>query len=464
MQLKEPIKLPAAFTQQMQELLGPETPDFLAALETPPPVSIRYNPAKRISEPAGDEVVPWCSEGYYLPERKVFTLDPTFHAGGYYVQEASSMLIAQAVSQLLPADAPLRALDLCAAPGGKSTLLAAHLPEHSLLFCNEVIRSRYQILRENLIKWGSPMTHATQQDSNHFQGLQAFFDFILVDAPCSGEGLFRKDPAAINEWSPEMVRHCAARQKRILADAVSTLRPGGIFCYSTCTYNNLENTENAAWLAETFGLEELRLELESEWGIVSRSIGYQCFPHRVRGEGLYLACFRKPIGGVNLEKKRKQKADKWFTVLPKDKQTIVREWLRGNSGIEYFENECGQIFALPSTQVSDLLFVNSQLRRTDIGLWVGTLKRNDFVPSPDLALSTLVDERIPRIDLDLEQSLRFLKREPFELDRPLEGWVLAAYEGLPMGWMKGLKKRINNYYPKEWRIRMELPRDLGDQT
>lgn len=450
--------LPAAFTQQMQAILEREAPDFLAALETPFPVSIRQNPAKRIPQPVGFEPVPWCAEGYYLPERRVFTLDPTFHAGGYYVQEASSMLIAQAISQLAPADRPVRALDLCAAPGGKSTLLAAHLPEHSLLLCNEVIRSRYQILRENLIKWGSPLTHGAQQDTGHFRGLHDFFDFILVDAPCSGEGLFRKNPAAIAEWSPETVKHCAARQKRILADAVSTLRPGGIFCYSTCTYNDLENTENAAWLTETFGLEALELALDPQWGIVPRSIGYQCFPHRVRGEGLYLACFRKPAGADTREKSPKWKTDRRLTPLPKDKLVIVREWLRPDAPVEYFQNEQGQIFALPSDQVPELLFINSQLRRAGIGLWTGTLKRHDFVPSPDLALSTLVDEGGPRIDLDLEQSLRFLKKEPFELDRSAEGWMLACYEGLPMGWIKGLKNRVNNYYPKEWRIRMNLPR------
>lgn len=458
------MTLPAAFTQQMEAMLGPEMPDFLAALEAPPPVSIRYNPEKRVPQWVVADPVSWCAEGFYLPERRIFTLDPTFHAGGYYVQEASSMLIAQAVSQLLPADRPVRALDLCAAPGGKSTLLAAHLPEHSLLLCNEVIRSRYQVLRENLVKWGSPLTHTAQQDSSHFHGLQDFFDFILVDAPCSGEGLFRKDPAAIREWSPEAVKHCAARQKRILADAVSTLRPGGIFCYSTCTYNDLENTENAGWLTETFGLQELELALEPEWGIISRSIGYQCFPHRVRGEGLYLACFRKPAGPDTREKNLRWKADRRLTPLPKDKLAIIREWLRPDYPVEYFHNEQGQVFAMPSDQVPELLFTSSQLRRADLGLWAGTFKRNDFVPSPDLALSTLINEQTPRIDLDLEQSLRFLKKESFEWDRPLEGWILACFDGLPMGWIKGLKNRINNYYPKEWRIRMDLPRDLRDWT
>ena len=455
LELKDHI-LPDAFVAQMTNILGSEVADFLETLQTSPPVSIRYNPLKSIPRPEELQDVLWCDQGGYLPQRKLFILDPFFHAGGYYVQEASSMIIGQVVRQLLPVDQPLRALDLCAAPGGKSTLIASLLPGGSLLLCNEVIRSRYQILRENLTKWGSPVTHGSQQDSSHLQGLNNFFDFVLVDAPCSGEGLFRKDPAASKEWSPEAVKHCAARQKRILADAVPLLRPGGILCYSTCTYNELENTANAQWLAETFGLEEVKLKLDAKWGIVEQSSGYQCYPHRVRGEGLYLVCFRKTAVEVSRKQSLKWKADKNFAPISKKVQSMVSRWFSPTAAFEYYQDDNGRVFALPSGQVSALLFIRHQLRKHNLGIWMGTLKRNDFVPSPDLALSTLQHEEIPRVDLTLKESLHYLKKENIILNNSMEGWALACYEGQPMGWIKGLKNRINNYYPKEWRIRMRI--------
>ncbi len=452
MHLNANISLPTAFIRQMERQLPGELELFLDSLNSPAPISIRLNPYKTRPSLALQEAVPWSPLGFYLQERPAFTLDPFFHAGSYYVQEASSMLVGFALRQLMRTDEPVKALDLCAAPGGKSTLLASMLPANSLLLCNEVIRSRYQILRENLIKWGDPFIHSAQHEVEHFRGLAGFFDFILVDAPCSGEGLFRRDPAAIKEWSPERVRHNARRQKRILSEAVKLLRPGGLLCYSTCTYNDLENTANAEWLIKEFGFEEQTLSFDPAWGVMEKKYGYQCFPHRMRGEGLYLSCFIK-LGEVRGQNnKGKSKKDKKFNPLPRRLQEQLIGWFPFSEKYELFQNEYGEVFALVADQIEDLLYVKSQLSKTDIGVLLGRFKRRQFVPSPNLALSVLLHEEIPRIPLDLKQALRFLKKESVDFPSFPKGWATACYQNQALGWFKRLEKRVNNYYPKEWRI------------
>ncbi|HRF42010.1 MAG TPA: RsmB/NOP family class I SAM-dependent RNA methyltransferase, partial [Saprospiraceae bacterium] len=285
------------FRIQMQAQLGAAFADFADALTQPAPVSIRANRHKWTGPAQHDGQVPWCKNGYYLAERPPFTLDPLLHAGAYYVQEASSMSIAHALRQLVDLENPLLALDLAAAPGGKSTLLAGMLSADSLLIANEVIRNRYQALRHNLARWGLPNVAVSQHDPEDFAPLAGSFDLVLVDAPCSGEGLFRKDPDAQKEWSPAQVGFCAARQRRILAQAAALMAPGGVLVYSTCTYNDEENAANAAWLQEVAGLEYAPVNWPSEWGVEERRWGYQFYPHRVRGEGFYVACFRRVGGG-----------------------------------------------------------------------------------------------------------------------------------------------------------------------
>ena len=241
------ISLPPAFTERMQQLLGNESETFFQALVSESPTSIRLNPEKTVNTdlPFSELLsrqVPWCSNGYYLKERPSFTSDPLLHGGAYYVQEASSMFL-QVVLQQITEDTPLRVLDLCAAPGGKSTLLANNLPKDSLLVSNEVIKSRASILKENIIKWGYDHIVVTNSDPNRFTGMKGAFDMILVDAPCSGEGMFRKDEKAITEWSENNLRLCEERQKRILSDVWDALAPGGYLVYSTCTYNPGENED-----------------------------------------------------------------------------------------------------------------------------------------------------------------------------------------------------------------------------
>lgn len=271
------------FIALMRSHLGDEQAEALfEGLSQSPTVAVRFNPRKMtrlaLNREALGDPVPWCPDAYYLDERKAFTFDPLFHAGAYYVQDASSMYLAEIVRKYIPDSLPIVALDLCAAPGGKSTLLAAHLPEGSTLISNEPIRKRAQVLAENMQKWGYPGCYVTNNYPQDFGHLRQAFDFILTDVPCSGEGMFRKDPVAISEWSLDNVRQCAERQRDILSSILPTLRPGGLLVYSTCTFNRFEDEEQVQWLQSEYGLQLLEQR--------------HFFPGRDRGEGLYIAALR----------------------------------------------------------------------------------------------------------------------------------------------------------------------------
>ncbi|MDX1941039.1 MAG: hypothetical protein SFU99_10840 [Saprospiraceae bacterium] len=449
------MNFPEAFLLQMQTQLGDEFSDFLEALDKPAPTSIRWNLQKDHNNKDHFDHVKWCNSAIYLPERPIFTLDPAFHAGVYYVQEASSMFVCEAVRQTIKLDKPIKTLDLCAAPGGKSTLLASTLHKESFLLCNEVIKNRYHILKENLIKWGYPNAHASSYDSRGFAALEGFFDLVLVDAPCSGEGLFRKDKRAIAEWSPNNVQLCAARQKRILADAVKALKYHGILIYCTCTYNDDENEQNAKWLVNEFGLERLSLEIPEDWGIVSKLYGYQFYPHRVRGEGFYIACFRKKHD-ANI-KIAKNLPSKRLKPLPNALIPVIQKWLKNADDFSFFQDENGIISGVLQSQIEDCQIITQYLPKTAIGLEIGITKGKDFVPSHALALSIGIAKDLPAVNLDKEQALRFLKKENIQLEKIPEGWALVRFEGHNLGWIKGIGNRINNYLPKDWRILMELP-------
>jgi len=472
----------------MQQLLGSDYTAFAAALQEPPPVSIRYN-AGRNQQPAtsNQQTTPilWHPQGRYLPERPVFTLDPTLHAGAYYVQEAASMFLREALRQVVDFSKPLKVLDLCAAPGGKSTLLAdmlsegvqrrvAHLegvphvaPEQgvpllslspdSLLVANEVIKTRVAPLRENLERWGCPNVAVVSAEAEVFGAMQGWFDVVVCDAPCSGEGLFRKDPDSVREWSPEAVELCAARQRRILAAAVEAVAPGGVLAYSTCTYNRSENEDNAAWLAAEFDLEPLRLAVPADWGItVGEQGGCRFFPHRTRGEGFFIAIFRKknddsPPRHVPLAQFAQLKP------LPKNAVPEATRWLRPDVEARFFQTPSGEVLALPAALESHFLFLDKHLKAKWFGLNMGEFKGKDFIPSHALALSRWASPALPALSLSREQALFFLKKETFPVPpaTPL-GWTLAQYEGLNLGWIKLLPNRMNNYLPPERRIRMAV--------
>lgn len=448
--------LPPSFTTQMQQLLGDSYQDFLVALQQPPPTSIRINPAKPVAAPDKSAPIRWNPNGYYLDERPKFTLDPHFHAGAYYVQEASSMFITSAIQHAVDLSQDYKVLDLCAAPGGKTTLLASLFSRDSFILANEVIKSRYQILRQNLIKWGYSNVHTSNHDGQDFKSLAGFFDVVLVDAPCSGEGLFRKDPKAIREWSPEHVQHCAQRQKRILAAAQQTLAPGGILIYCTCTYNDLENEDNAKWLQQEFQLEPLSITIPESWGVTKKEIGYQFYPHRAKGEGFYLAFFSNQGSSKELPpKKGKLQLGDWKKISRKQ-QAAYSSWIPQSEALTLLAHENQKIRMVKSAHLEHLNLIFQRLRRWHMGIAFGTMKGKDLIPAHDLALSADYHHNQSMVSVAKNQALRFLKKETVVLDDLDTGWHLLRYEAHALGWIKKVQKRINNYFPKEWRIRMDI--------
>jgi NOL1/NOP2/fmu family ribosome biogenesis protein len=393
------------------------------------------------------ESVPWCPSAAYLPERPVFALDPLWHAGAYYVQEPASLLLDFALRTYAVSTLPQRVLDLCAAPGGKTTLLADFLTDDSLLVANEVIRSRERILVENVTRWGWPNVVLSNHDPEDFSPLSGFFDIVVVDAPCSGEGLFRKDANAIGEWSEKATELCAARQERILTAALPLVQPGGLLLYSTCTYNPSENDARITDIVGTGEWEPLPLPLPPEWGITPTEFGVQCWPQRCRGEGFYLAVLRR-VGG---------RTPTFPSPLP---GTItvpegVRSLLAQPDRFLYRINPHNGIFtATPSSVADTVAFVTSALPRTKSGLPLATIKGRDIIPTPELAVSVAASAQLPAVDLDLETARTYLRKNPLTLPEgtPM-GWLLVRYAGMSLGWVKNLGDRVNNYLPNEWRLR-----------
>lgn len=435
-------------------------PAFEDALQEVPPVSIRFHPAKSFHPDwAGawqQQKVRWHPHGHYLHERPSFTLDPAWHAGGYYVQEAASMFLYEAVRQAVDIKKRLRVLDMCAAPGGKSTLLAAMLSEDSLLVCNEVIRSRMAALRENMERWGCPNGAVSGEASEVWERMEHFFDVIVTDVPCSGEGMFRKLPTAVSEWSPSHVSFCAARQKKIVAPVVRALAPGGVLIYSTCTYNPQENEENVAWMTRSFDLETVELDIPSEWNIAGNgSTGYHFYPHRTRGEGFFIAVLRRKEDGRRAVHSVPT-GFKHLRRLTAGQLPVVTPWLQRPEEFSFFQTVSGEVLALPAACTEDYLALDKVLAAKWFGLMVGQLKGNNFVPAHALALSLAVADVLPRMPLDRREALQFLRKEPLQKpDSLAQGWALATYKNLSLGWVKVLSDRINNYLPSDRRILMQ---------
>lgn len=443
--------LPEAFKNEMQVLLGENFASFVRALEEPPPVSVRYNPLKL--SPAAGTPVPWCTQARYLDERPSFTLDPLFHAGGYYVQEASSMLLEQAVSQLI-GHRPIIAVDLCAAPGGKSTHLLSLLSRYSLLIANEAIRGRVGMLSENMEKWGYENVIVTHNDPGDFARVPEFADLVLVDAPCSGEGLFRKDPDAMREWSPHHVELCSLRQRRIVSDAWALLKPGGTLIYSTCTYNHQENLGNLNWLAGNYELEFESLLMNPNWGVQEmregNCMGYQCFPHRVRGEGYFLSVIRKR--GTS---KARGNRPRHKLRHPSEKELgAAREWITHPENMLFFLHG-QQVRFLPAQHENDLLNILDNLHVIQAGSALGEIMKNKIVPDHGLALSVSRNKNaLPVLNLDRAQALAYLRKESTLPAAENTGFHVVEFEGLGLGWMNVLPNRMNNLYPAARRIRM----------
>lgn len=440
--------------------------------ETAPEVSVRLNPRKL--SPAGGtpfpgEPVPWCGGGIYLSERPKFTFDPALHQGVYYVQDASSMIMGAVAAELARrlAGGPLLWLDACAAPGGKATAALDTLPSGSLVVANEFDYGRAEILAENVAKWGSPYTVVTRGDTARCRAVGEVFDIVAVDAPCSGEGMMRKDATARQQWSAALVEECVARQKEILSNVWDALRPGGYLVYSTCTFNTRENEEMVEWLCGEYGAEPVDMEFPFgiDGAVGSDLPALRFIPGRVRGEGLFIAVVRKPgqweprercADNAASRRERKGAGKRKGGGKAPEIPSEVRAWItpgeRENFPLTATENG---LRAFPA-QWSDLLSLFlKKLQVISAGTELAETRGHDVVPSQALALSTLLDaDAFPSVETDRETALAYLRREAVALPRETpRGFVLLTYGGRPLGFVKNLGNRANNLYPKEWRIK-----------
>jgi len=453
---------PESFLSSIANAPGMDAENFIEAQSSPALTSVRINPFKSIAFEKTTSV-PWCNGGYYLENRPSFTFDPLFHAGCYYVQEASSMFIDTIYRyiQQQTADA-VRVLDLCAAPGGKSTLLASLLTSKDLLVSNEIIKTRVPVLADNLNRWGTSNNIVTNNDARDFGRIPGFFDVILVDAPCSGSGMFRKDPEAMEEWSLDNVNLCHQRQERILADVYPALAEDGYLIYSTCSYSIEENENILDWLCDEFDFETVRIPIEANWGIVeSQSAehgawGYRFYPDKVKGEGLFAACLKKTTGSgyPSTHKNKSQKPN--FKEID-----LLKSYFKNSE--DYFYFKVGDDWLAIDRQHKDSLETLQQyLYIKKSGVRIGKLAGKDLIPDHELALSLLINkEQVLQTELNYDQAIAYLRRDPFDLNTQQKGWSLMTYKDFVLGWAKLLPNRLNNYYPKELRILAPRPPEGG---
>ena len=453
-----------AFRKYLAQVVGEgNLSAVLDALSGEPSVSVRINPAKAGSptEIFGNLVsgpVEWNRHAAFLSERPAFTLDPLIHAGAYYVQDSSAMFPGKAFRDVL--DKVLesgiispKVLDLCAAPGGKTTDISASLRESCkggyLLISNEIMKQRAAVLADNAAVWGDPSVVVTSVDPKAFGTLPGFFDIIVADVPCSGEGMFRKDDEAVSQWSEENVALCQARQRRIVADVWPSLAEGGFLVYSTCTFNNLENDDNVKWICSEFGAEIIGID---SCGLLRTECGVSLVPGFVRGEGQYCAVLRKtsPSAGTAACSGRQQ--DRWQK-LPEAQASIIRPLLDEEMAMIVKD---GRIVAVPE-YVRCLLSMLEPLRPLARGLAVGMFKGKDFIPDADLALSlSLRRGAFNEFEVNRETALSFLHRDPVRLPDAERGMLLLVYRGLPIGFVKNLGNRCNSLHPLHRRIRMDI--------
>ena len=458
------MNIKETFISYMEEAIGRENALVaFSAFDEPASTAVRYNPFKPCRKAEGKQVQ-WSEHGVVLQERPLFTLDPLFHAGAYYVQDSSSMFVGHAFRKLLseinlPSDRPLRVLDLCAAPGGKTTDLAASLREafgdRFLLVANEVMKARVGVLADNVALWGDPAVVVSSDDPVAFGALPGFFDMIVTDVPCSGEGMFRKDEEAVQQWSEDNVSLCEARQRRILADVWPSLKEGGLLVYSTCTFNRRENDGNVEWIASELGAEILTSEdiLGGMNGVLKTERGYSLVPGHVEGEGQYCAALRKTSSDAfaesSLRAKKSQKPGK-AAVVPEGLQRLMNIPVM-------FRTKGETITAVPSMIAADVARVEEALHVVAAGCAVGVMKGKDMVPDADLALSYMLDgTAYQSVEIDRQTALAFLHRDAVTFPDAPRGYLLLKHEGLALGFVKNLGNRCNSLHPQSRRIRMDI--------
>lgn len=451
--------LPEKFVKSLGDVLPPEEAARLCDTigSSPPVTSVRFNPFKISEKPEGRQV-PWSRYGFILDERPQFTLDPAFHAGAYYVQEASSMFVEYVYRTLIGERQGIRLLDLCASPGGKTTLYSTVAGLDSLVVANEVIRPRAMTLAGNVQKWGLGNVVVTNNDPSHFSGFRNWFDVIAVDAPCSGEGMFRKDAKARDEWSPDLVNLCAARQRRILSDIWDALKPGGILIYSTCTYNRQENEDNVAWLCGEYDCEGVGIDVPDEWKVIKGSIPadgeaiptFRFYPHRVEGEGFFAAVIRK--GGQGEKAFAPKPRRNVFTEVPRNLRQELAGWV-GQPELMRFAQAAGNIYAYYNDTFADIKTISETLSVVTSGIMTGQVFSGKLRPEHPLALFHDINRNaVPLAELPLDAALDYLRKQNVDISYFREGINLVTAGGFTIGWAKRIGNRINNMLPKEFRI------------
>ena len=432
-------ELPEAFVRRMREQLDDELSAFLHALDEDPVRGIRFNPRKE-TEAADSlrtgERVPWEENGYYLEADSNAGSMILHEAGAFYIQEPGAMMPA-AVLAAKPGE---KVLDLCAAPGGKSTQIGCAMQGEGLLVCNEPVPKRAAILSRNVERMGLPNALVTCAKPEQLaEKWEEGFDAVLVDAPCSGEGMFRRDPETRNEWTAEKAEGCAERQREILKEAARLVRPGGRLVYSTCTYNPQENEDNAAWFAREF--PEFHPEGFSLPGIDAPDGIYTCYPHRIKGEGQFAALFRK-----NGNEEPDIREDQSLPVPSKNDKALFRQ---------LFPELPEPTHILGSTFISmpELPDVKG-IRILRAGLHLGEVKGKVAVPDHAAAVCFNRPD-MPVKELNADEAARYMNGETISSEE--NGWILMSYRGLVLGWGKGSGGIIKNHYPKGLRGPYYIP-------
>lgn len=426
-------------------------------------VSVRVNNHKRGAPHDGLERVPWCEHGAYLKQRPQFTFDPLFHAGAYYVQDASSMFIYHVIKSLI--HEPVKYLDLCAAPGGKTTAAMQALPVGSVMVANEIVPPRAHVLRENVIKWGNPACMVTCDSPKTIgNSLGGVFDVIAADVPCSGEGMFRKDDEAVRQWSPQLVKQCATRGQAILADVWNALKPGGLLIYSTCTYNREENEDIASFIINKLGASAVEVPVEPSWNIhpaIGSSLPcYRFMPHTTRGEGLFMCVLRKDSHSVHFNKARRDKIKNknWSQPVPDE----IKKWVTADNDFLLLE---GKILALPRNIKAMIEIDATNLHVIKpLGTTVCEIKGKKIVPQHQLAMSTMLQAHLlEQCQVDYHTAISLLRGQALSINAP-RGHVLITHQGTPLGFVNNLGNRANNLYPKQWRILSSHTPPSRDET
>lgn len=456
------MQLPERFVERMRQELGEaEATALCEALATESSTAIRLNTPKMSYPPFEAEAVPWSADGYTLSERPAFTLDPAFHAGAYYVQEASSQFAGYILSQAVGGRAQcegLRVLDVCAAPGGKSTHYASLVGEHGLVVANEINRSRAAVLADNARKWGLGNMVVTCNDSAHLGDYEEWFDVVAIDAPCSGEGMFRKSEEACEQWSEANVKMCADRQWEIVKNVFDTLRPGGVLIYSTCTFNRDEDEALVQRICDEWGeaIEPAQeVDVADEWGAVVGRVGafqtFRFFPHRVKGEGMFMAVARK--AGVPTSRRRMPKARREvIAAVEKRSEQELSRWVKEPKRMRFF-SAGDTIYACWAEHYDEIKALSSRLAVIYSGVALGQIFKGKLKPDGALAFYVgLNRDAVATAELSLDEALQFLRKQDMSAEPFVEGVNMVLYKGLPLGFVKRVGARVNNMYPASLRI------------